>query len=486
MLAALRARHRDALAGCLAALAGLVVLGAGAARPSAWRDEAVTVAVASRDAADVLALVRTVDLVHAPHYLLLHALFGSDVTLVQARWVSVVAAALTAPVLLATGRRAGGRAVGWTAVALWLALPLVSRYAQEARPYAAAALLAACSTHALVRASEPGARRGWTAAYAASLPLVVAANTVAALVVLAHAAWVLTGPRQRWRPLALAAAAGGALAAPLVLAAQRQSGQVAFLRAPSPADLTGHVIATAGSRAGAVLLLAGAVLVLAAGRHRRLALLGAAWGLLPLPLLWALSQVRPFWTTRYLVPTLPGLCLLLAGTAALAVPRIAPRIAPRVLRAAPALALVVALALTGLPRQQALRGPTGHGEDMDGAARLLAERGRPGDAVLFVPNGEYRYRVLVQSHPEAFRVVRDAALGQDPVRSATLVGVERSPDGIEASLAGAPRVWVVGRPGPMIAADAGDVRKLRLLAAGYRQVDEVRLRDWTVRLFEAR
>ena len=476
------------------------------ARPSPWRDEAVTVAVASRDVADIVALARTVDPVHAPFYLLVHALFGADVTVTDARWVSVVAAALTGPVLYGIARRAADRAVGTAAVGCWLALPLVTRFAQEARPYALAALLAACSTYALLRATTavptpaaparpatpaaparpPGTGRRWWVLYALSLPVVVALNTVAGLVVLGHVAWVLTGPRGQWRRALAAAGAGAVLAAPLALAAQRQSGQVAFLRAPSPADLTGHVIATAGSRAGAVLLLAGAVLVLAAGRHRRLALLGAAWGLLPLPLLWALSQVRPFWTTRYLVPTLPGLCLLLAGTAALAVPRIAPRIAPRVLRAAPALALVVALALTGLPRQQALRGPTGHGEDMDGAARLLAERGRPGDAVLFVPNGEYRYRVLVQSHPEAFRVVRDAALGQDPVRSATLVGVERSPDGIEASLAGAPRVWVVGRPGPMIAADAGDVRKLRLLAAGYRQVDEVRLRDWTVRLFEAR
>ncbi|WP_345713007.1 glycosyltransferase family 39 protein, partial [Kineococcus glutinatus] len=168
-------RRLDAAAGALALLTGLVVFGWGAGAPSAWRDEAVTIAVASRDVGQVLELVRGVDLVHAPHYLLVHALFGADVTVLQARWVSVVAAALTGPLLYATGRRAADRAVGATAAALWPALPLVSRYAQEARPYALAALLAALATYLLVRA---GTSRRWWAAWALCLPLVVAVNTM--------------------------------------------------------------------------------------------------------------------------------------------------------------------------------------------------------------------------------------------------------------------------------------------------------------------
>ncbi|WP_459644627.1 hypothetical protein [Kineococcus sp. NUM-3379] len=469
------------------------------ARPSPWRDEAVTVAVASRDVADILALVRAVDLVHAPFYLLVHALFGANVTVPDARWVSVVAAALTGPVLYGTARRAADRAVGAAAVGCWLALPLVTRFAQEARPYALAALLAACSTYALLRATTaapaptapgrpvpptapgrpPGGRRWWVL-YALSLPAVVALNTVAGLVVLGHAAWVLTGPRGQWRRALVAAAAGAVPAVPLVLAAQRQSGQVAFLRPPGARDLTGHLVVTAGSPLAAVLVVVAAVVVLALGRHRRLALLGATWGLLPLPLLWGLSQVRPFWTTRYLVPALPGLCLLLAGAAALAV-------GGHVLaRRLPAAALVVALVVAGLPAQQRLRGPLGHVEDMRGAARLLAERSRPGDAVLFVPNGEYRYRVLAQVYPGALRNVRDVALAAGPVESATLVGVEHGPAGVEAALRGTRRVWVVGRPGEMITAEPGDVRKLELLARRYRQVEQVELRDWTVRLFVAR
>ncbi|PPK97763.1 mannosyltransferase [Kineococcus xinjiangensis] len=495
------------LLGCLAAAAGLVVFGWGAGMPSAWRDEAVTLAVASRSVGDILALARSVDLVHTPYYLLVHALFGSDPSLTAARWVSVVAAALTGPVLYGTARRAADRAVGCTAVALWLALPLVSRYAQEARPYALAALLAALSSYLLLRAcARPGARRGWVL-YALSLPVVLAVNTLAGLVLLGHAAWLLTAPGAAGGPSAAArpgrvvllrrggaaAAAGLLLAAPLVLAAQRQAGQVAFLQPPALRDLTGHVVATAGSRPGALLLVGAAALVLAAGRHRRLALLGAAWGALPVPLLWALAQVHPLWTTRYLVPTLPGLCLLLAGVAALGAGSLLARRGPAPgararggWRLLPAVALVAALAATGLPRQLALRGPVGHAEDVRGVAALVAERARPGDAVLFVPNGEYRYRVVVQSHPEAFAGLADVALARGPEESATLVGVEHGPEGISRAMADVERVWVIGRPGAMIAAEPGDRRKLELLARRYRQVDRVDLADWTVREFVRR
>jgi len=489
----------DRLAGLAALLLGLLVFTWRLATPSPWRDEAVTVAVASRSAREIWDLVQTVDLVHAPFYFLAHALFGGDVDITEVRSISVVAAALTGPLLYGTARRAAGggrsgRLAGATAALLWVSMPFVSRYAQEARPYACVALLVTASTYLLLRASTPpegsaaGARRGWWVLYALSLPAIVATNTVALLVVLAHAGWILTGRARHRVPGLLAAAAGGLLCLPLLWAQSTQQAQVAFLQRPDPGELLAHATFALGSPAGAVVAGVAAVVAGLFARARRLVLLGLLWGVVPVPLLWLVSQVHPFWTTRYLVFVAPGTCLLLAAVATVAVPaalRATTRVQRRVRLVAAGL-LVALMAGTGLPMQFVFRSPViGHGENMRATAAYVAREKQPGDAVLFLPDGDYRYRVINQLYPAAFAGVRDVALARTAAESSTLVGVERSPDDLTAAMAGVRRVWVIGGPGAVVTASAGDKRKAELLAQGYRLVSEHDERAFSVRLYVA-
>jgi mannosyltransferase len=122
---------------------------------------------------------------------------------------------------------------------------------------------------------------------------------------------------------------------------------------------------------------------------------------------------------------------------------------------------------------------------MRATAAYVEREKRPGDAVLFLPDGDYRYRVINQLYPAAFAGVRDVALARTAVESSTLVGVERSPDDLSAAMAGVQRVWVIGGPGAVVTASAGDKRKAQLLARGYRLVSEQDERAFSVRLYLA-
>ncbi|NIZ91498.1 hypothetical protein [Kineococcus rubinsiae] len=413
------------------------------------------------------------------------------------RSISVVAAALTGPLLYGTARRAAGggrtgRLAGAIAALLWVSMPFASRYAQEARPYAVVALLVTASTYLLLRASTgrsgDRAPHGWWVAYALSLPAIVATNTVALLVVLGHAGWILSGPaRHRW-PGLLAAGAGALLCLPLLWAQSTQQAQVAFLQRPEAHELVAHATFALGSPAGAVVAAVAAVVAVVLARARRLVLLGALWGVVPVPLLWLVSQVHPFWTTRYLVFVAPGTCLLLAAVATVALPAAVPlgRRVRGALPVAAAAVLVAAMTATGLPMQVVFRSPViGHGENMRATAAYVEREKQAGDAVLFLPDGDYRYRVINQLYPAAFAGVRDVALARTAEESSTLVGVERTPDDLTAAMAGVQRVWVIGGPGPVVTASAGDKRKAELLAQGYRLVSEHDERAFSVRLYVA-
>ncbi len=480
-------RLPDLLVGLGAVIAALVVFSWRLGTPSPWRDEAVTIAVASRTAEQIRALVQDVDLVHAPFYFLAHALFGADVDIVQARSISVVAAALTAPLLHGVGRRLAAGAVGpgtarWTgatAAALFVSMPFVSRYAQEARPYALATLVATLGTYLLIRSSTtPAARRwAWLVGYAASIPLLVALNTVAALVLVAHAGWALAAGRRTFVRSAVAAVAGLLVSVPLLLAQDAQSGQVAFLQRPTPAELGSHVVFALGSSTVAVVVaaLVAAVAVWRA-RARRLVLVGLLWGVLPWPLLWTISQVTPFWTTRYLVFVAPGTCLLLASVVTVALRR---RLAPAL-----AVALVGVMGVTGVHMQFVFRSPTiGHAEDLKGTAAYVAAHARAGDGLLFLPDGEYRYRVLTQLYPEAFERLDDIALERSATESSTLVGTTVDATRLWQRMVGVERVWVVGGVGPVVTKTPADRETKRLLNEGYRLVSTEEKRAFSVKLY---
>jgi mannosyltransferase len=476
--------------------------------PSPWRDEGATWLAAGRPLADLLALTRTVDLVHLPYYLIAHAVLTVHDSIGALRWLSVAAATATAAVLTALGRRLGSTRVGVVAGLLLAVAPLTSRYGQEARPYALTALAASVATLCLARASAPEARRQavpgrtvpgrtvpgrtWSGypwvGYVAAVVATGLANVIALLVVAGHAVFVMTlRPRSR-RPWTVSTAAATATLSPFLVATSRQADQVGWLTRPGPHELA-DVLATPFNGLalpGMMLVLALAAAVLRPTWTDRSALvLGAAWGLLPPLLLWLVSQAHPLFDGRYTVAALPGTCLALASPAGALAPR-----GRGGVRTLPAVVLVTALAVSGWPAQLRYRDPaSGHSEDVRGATRTLTAQAQPGDAILFVP---YHLRIVNLMAPAVSpgtttAGVDDVALDRTALASATLTGTDVPPEQLPARLTGHIRVWLVSKPARTAGtANATDGMKIALLARDYVEVRHEQAAPFTVTLYERR
>ncbi|WP_186403626.1 glycosyltransferase family 39 protein [[Actinomadura] parvosata] len=128
--------------------------------PSYWADEGVSVSIASRPLADLPAILAHMDLVHGLYYVLLHlvaSIAGTDE--IAMRLPSVLATTVGAAVLAALGRRLLSPAAGLLAGLIYALLPVVSRYAQEARQYAMVSALLISTTYLLVVAIGSGRDR---------------------------------------------------------------------------------------------------------------------------------------------------------------------------------------------------------------------------------------------------------------------------------------------------------------------------------------
>ncbi|HET9894725.1 MAG TPA: glycosyltransferase family 39 protein [Streptosporangiaceae bacterium] len=176
-------------------LAEFLIGGYRISRPSFWRDEAATISGSRRPVGAVFALMSHQDAVHGPYYLLMHAVIaigGTSETVL--RLPSLIAMSLAAGCTAALARRlAAGcglpapAGVGVLAGLALAAVPLSTRYAQEARPYALTSLFAVAATYLLVRAAASGRWPGW-AGYAAALTLTAWFNLFAVLLAVAHGA----------------------------------------------------------------------------------------------------------------------------------------------------------------------------------------------------------------------------------------------------------------------------------------------------------
>jgi mannosyltransferase len=363
-------------------------------RPALWQDELVTLDVAGREPGQILRLVSHVDAVHGLYYLLMHgwtAVFGDSVTAL--RLPSVLAMAVAAGCVAATGRVLFDHTTGLLAGLAFAAVPAVSRFAQEARSYAMVVCGVALATLLLVRAVRaPGLRR-W-AGYGACVATVGAFNAVALTVLLGHAAMLLI----LWWPERHAAAPGrlGRAAAPVGFASAALTGAVVVL----PVLLYGsrqsqrqigwieHTAAwtvwpqVTGSHRTALLLAALACLAWLGPRRPAAAVTAVI--LLPPAAVWAASTgPNNYFFSKYLLFVLPAVTLLAGAGAG--------RLRPRALSAA---ALVV-LAVAGLPAQVAVRDRYAHswytfpaprvGTALDyaEAADIIEAGYRPGDAVVY-------------------------------------------------------------------------------------------------------
>jgi mannosyltransferase len=125
---------------------------------------------------------------------------------------------------------------------------------------------------------------------------------------------------------------------------------------------------------------------------------------------------------------------------------------------------------------------SGHSENIRGAAAVIAQNARPGDAVLFLPESR---RVVKLGYPDAFRAVDDVALAESAQDSATLWGIEDPADELAAALHERYRVWVVtgvARYGETPTATTRE--KERLLYDGFRVAGVTTTGRYEVRLYE--
>jgi mannosyltransferase len=474
-----RSRRRAVLASWPPACAALVTLAVTLWKiqvPSFWRDEGATQSATQRSFADLLAMLGHVDAVHGTYYVLMWLevrLAGhSELAL---RLPSALAMAGAAALITMTGSRLVSRRAGLAAGLTFAALPAVSWFAQNARPFAMETAAAAAASYFLVRLAGDSGRRRWAGWYAASLVALGLANVFGLLLIPAHAvtlaAWRATAGRRavarQWIQAVIIACAA---LLPLIVAAWAQRAQVGWLGPPGAAA----ALATGRLVGSAALLLAAAVLtgiglVYAALGHRlgadwpvRLPALCLPWLAGPPAILFVMSQLQPAYTFRYIVFCVPAAALLI-GTGLAAAGRVT---------GAAGLVLIVLLAL---PAQLGERGPAGHADDIRRLDQIVAQYQRPGDAVLYPQPGSASF---ADAYPYGLARLHDVMLGESAARSDTIAGTDAPAPVVRSRLTGVRRVWVtesnVSSPG----------RPAQLRGLPFRLVHQWRVSVFWLSLYE--
>jgi mannosyltransferase len=449
-------------------------------------------------------MLRHQDAVHGLYYLAVHGVV--DVLGASApdlRLPSVAATVLAVGLTAAVGRRLAlaaaqpaPRLTGLLAGLLLAGLPLTTWYAQDARPYAAATLLAVTATYLLVRGVTEDRGRWWWAGYGAAVLLLALLNLVALLLVAAHGLSLLIlrlarrpaggaharAATRRWLAAVLAALVA---LTPLLVFAARQNGQLNWVSRPT-LDLTGALITdVAGVKDLIPLALALTLAGLAAdiGRRYRVicppAVITLPWLLLPPVTLLTVSVADPVYVERYVVFSTPAAALLMAAGLIWLGRLVAMTPAGRrwpVLPAVPVALLIAVMVSVLIAPQQRARTGAARKDDLHKVAGIVARNEEPGDAVLYQPWGT---RVAGLAYPGPFGALADVGLAQSPLASATLTGIPASPAELAGRLGGAHpglrRVWLIRWRLP-VAPPTPLVREQQALLRGLPLI-----RTWTVR-----
>jgi mannosyltransferase len=291
---------------------------------SVWYDEAVSISAASGpiDAAWRYVTVRE------SNGALYHAVLWGWVHLVgigegAVRALSASFAAATVPILFLIGRRLFSWHVGVAAAILLSLQGFLVQYAQEARMYALAMLLATGASYLFLSAVSGRSRLGWLW-YALALAAGVYAHLLVALVGAAHLAWLLAVRRDRlgvlWRSFALAAA----LCVPMLVTVVTRPGPLWM--STTTVDSARYVVTELVSGGWPIVDIFEGFVVLAAvlAFTRRSPSLGfsLAWLLFPIGLMLLLATQRPLVSPRYVLTSLPALALTAAAAAFALRPRL--------------------------------------------------------------------------------------------------------------------------------------------------------------------
>ncbi|MDP9795525.1 mannosyltransferase [Catenuloplanes nepalensis] len=434
-------------------------------------DEVATADIARRTPSEIWALMRHVDGVLGPYYLLMHAWTGlAGMSEAALRLPQVIAMALAAGLTGELGRRLFTPLTGLTAGLLLALMPNSFRYAAEARPYAFSVLFSALSLLLLHVALRRPVWWRW-AVYGVSVLLLGLSHIVGASVLAAHAVIVFRRGRGLITAWALTASVTSLLLAPLVLLGTgQQAHQVSWIKPLSMAILRRSPAEIIGS-ASAAWLLIGLVLALAwRSRFVELCALCAA----PMIALASYSLlIGPLWVPRYLLVVLPPLALLAAAIVctAPAPPSAPPSATPTATPSAtplsragspprsgdrgsrcrawpPVVVTLVVLFAVAWPEHRQQRGDLAkNGADYRALTRLIAARDRPGDAILYQDdNRALRAGVDFYYLGDPARPA-DVLLARSAGQAGRLTAVEHTD--VPAHLAGVTRVWfVVSSTGP--------------------------------------
>lgn len=444
------------------------------ADPDPWRDEFATWSAATRTVDQIFALGRHIDGVTVPYYLLAHGWgvwFGDSI--LALRMPSVLAVTGTAAAAALLARRLWGPRAALLAGLVLAVMPVISRYGQEARGYSFAALFATVSTLLLVYALDHS--RWWTwLAYAVSVLLLGWSHQIALLLLLGHAVAVLTVNWKRlawWLPGVLLAV-GGVVPFALIGLDQRgaQLDWLATAQASDLADIAGNLFIS-GILGGAVCTLA-AISLRDPDRWAKLLFLAAA---LPVFVLYAVDQlVTPMFVGRYLFFAVPLLCVL-AGRALAS------------LRLPHALAVVVVLALIGLPYQDEMR-RTHTTFDYRRAAALVQANAQPDDAIIYAPRWGWQFTDIALRYYAGNDLPRDVLLRSDELHNASLWATECADPGV--CLTGTDRVWTLSADNLENGRRAGATDQLsypeQAALTSFEQLTTTRLEGFTMALFVRR
>jgi mannosyltransferase len=468
--------------------------------PQLWRDELASWSAASRTLPQLWAMVHNIDAVLGIYYFGLHlwmAVFGDSATAL--RIPSVIAMAAAAGVVALIGRRLGGGLAGLASGLVFALIPSVSRYAQEARPYAFAMFFAALATLMFLRAMERPHWSRW-AIYAVVLAAVGAANLVALCVCAGHLIIVLWDFLQRTvrvggdgtpdsgkalpggrlapegsplllvKRFVLAVIAGGILISPLVIEGHsQQSWQIGGVATPHVAELAGvsgglwQELFASIPAAAVIMLLAVAALVAAPdARRRSVALYALAFAIVPVVTVWVISRgPTSYWTFRYMLFTTAGwaigagLCIAFLAERAKRSKRLARLRGSVSPRFAVAAVLVAAVGLIGIHDQLAIRQNEAHNlwaypempsngtpVDYKAAAAVIAANERPGDGIAYQISDENHYQVdTAMEYYLGAKLPTPVFQAQSQVQANSLQPVECVDPA--PCITGTPRIWVV-------------------------------------------
>jgi len=288
-----------------------------------WIDEGLSAGIASRPIVDIPEALRQ-DGSPPLYYVLLSLwmqLAGTSDSALHA--LSLLVALLAVPAAWWAGRMLAGPRAAWIAALLAATNPFLTYYAQEARMYALALLLALVASALLPLAAIHGKR--WAhVALAVDLSLLVYTHNWGLYVVVATVAVGLVAtaaaeaPRREARRLLIAAAAVVLVYLPWLptLAEQARHTGAPWSTVPGPEALLEVLdIGLGGALLALAVVPAGVGLVRAAraGGTERATVLTLSAITIAVPVLgWCGAQVSPNWAGRYLAVAVGPLVLLVA------------------------------------------------------------------------------------------------------------------------------------------------------------------------------